>query len=311
MTEKALAAGVYPVMLTPFTRGNAVDYEALDALTDWYIDAGVGGLFAVAQSSEMFALTDEERLAVAERVVDRADGRVPVVATGTFGGPIPDQAESVERMAETGVDAVVVNAAQLADEDDDEAVWEEHLFDLLDRTSADLGFYECPQPYHRTISPAALGRAADTGRFLFIKETTSDPPVTAEKIAAAEGTPLGVYAVNAQVLRQALRDGARGYASIAANVYPELLAWLCEHYDDPRADAVDDFLTVADHAVRNEYLTSAKAFLARSGLDIETVCRTEVRTLEAPDEHTLAALRRSVERRRRDLGIADPFAGDE
>ena len=48
--------GVYPVMLTPFTEDNKVDYESLGRLIEWYIDAGVAGLFAVCQSSEMFFL---------------------------------------------------------------------------------------------------------------------------------------------------------------------------------------------------------------------------------------------------------------
>ena len=39
--------GVYPVMLTPFTEDNKVDYESLGRLIEWYIDAGVAGLFAI------------------------------------------------------------------------------------------------------------------------------------------------------------------------------------------------------------------------------------------------------------------------
>lgn len=33
-----------------------------------------------------------------QRVVDRAAGRVPVVASGTFGGPIKEQAEFITEM---------------------------------------------------------------------------------------------------------------------------------------------------------------------------------------------------------------------
>lgn len=38
--------GVYPVMLTPFTEDDQVDYESLGRLVDWYIEKGVDGLFA-------------------------------------------------------------------------------------------------------------------------------------------------------------------------------------------------------------------------------------------------------------------------
>ena len=54
--------GVYPVMLTPFTEDDQVDYESLGRLVDWYIEKGVDGLFADCQSSEMFFLSLEERL---------------------------------------------------------------------------------------------------------------------------------------------------------------------------------------------------------------------------------------------------------
>jgi len=48
-------------MLTPFTEdGTAVDYEALRALSQWYLDSGAAGLFPVAQSSEMYTLSSEE-----------------------------------------------------------------------------------------------------------------------------------------------------------------------------------------------------------------------------------------------------------
>ena len=74
----------------------------------------VVGLFAVGQSGEMFALDNRERLALAQRVVDRAAGRVPVVASGTFGGPIAQQAEFIKQMADTGVQAVTVIAGVMA-----------------------------------------------------------------------------------------------------------------------------------------------------------------------------------------------------
>lgn len=50
-----LPAGVWPVMLTPFTTDGAIDWEALDLMIDWYLEQGIDGLFAVCLSSEMAA----------------------------------------------------------------------------------------------------------------------------------------------------------------------------------------------------------------------------------------------------------------
>ena len=54
--------GVWPVMLTPFTREGAIDEQGLRALVDWYIEQGVSGLFASCQSSEIFHMDAEERV---------------------------------------------------------------------------------------------------------------------------------------------------------------------------------------------------------------------------------------------------------
>ena len=68
-------------------------------LTEWYIRSRVAGIFTVCWSSEMYhvsrscelsccyqyiptQLTNEERVAIAKRVSDKAAGRVPVVAGG-------------------------------------------------------------------------------------------------------------------------------------------------------------------------------------------------------------------------------------
>ena len=57
---KTIANGVWPVMITPFTSDNRIDYEAVQRIIDWYAGHKVTGIFAVCQSSEMFFLTKEE-----------------------------------------------------------------------------------------------------------------------------------------------------------------------------------------------------------------------------------------------------------
>ena len=58
MGKAEFPVGVWPPMLTPFREDRSIDWAGVDRLTDWYVAAGVAGLFAVAQSSEMFALDD-------------------------------------------------------------------------------------------------------------------------------------------------------------------------------------------------------------------------------------------------------------
>jgi 4-hydroxy-tetrahydrodipicolinate synthase len=70
-------------MITPFNDfSKSIDWKALDLLTDWYIRSGCAGIFSVCLSSEMFQLSNEERVAIAQQVARKAGGRVPVVAGG-------------------------------------------------------------------------------------------------------------------------------------------------------------------------------------------------------------------------------------
>ena len=63
---KEIKNGVWPVMITPFTEDNKIDYTAVQGIIDWYADHQVTGIFAVCQSSEMFFLSKEERYELAK-----------------------------------------------------------------------------------------------------------------------------------------------------------------------------------------------------------------------------------------------------
>ena len=102
--------GCYPTMITPFTEDGRVDFNAVEGLVEWYIAHGADGIFAVCQSSEMFFLSDEEKINIAKTVAERADGRVKVVASGHTDDSIEKQIDMLGRISETGVDAVVMSA---------------------------------------------------------------------------------------------------------------------------------------------------------------------------------------------------------
>src|SRR5690606_18138495 len=167
--------GFIPVMLTPFQENGVIDFKALTLITEWYIDSGASGLFANCLSSEMFNLTEEERLAVMKHVVEVADGSVPVIASGTFGGPIVSQAEFIKKAYATGIQASVVITSLLAAQDAPEELFNENVFELIELTDGiPLGFYECPEPFKRILSAQQLKQFVDTGRVVYHKDTCLD-----------------------------------------------------------------------------------------------------------------------------------------
>lgn len=78
--------GVFPIAPTPFHEDESIDFASQDRVIDYLIDAGVDGICILANYSEQFALTDDERQQLQSRILRRVDGRVPVIVTTSHYG---------------------------------------------------------------------------------------------------------------------------------------------------------------------------------------------------------------------------------
>ncbi|MFU0833217.1 MAG: Dihydrodipicolinate synthase family protein [Oscillospiraceae bacterium] len=275
--KNTFPGGEWPTMLTPFTKSGEVDYKALEQLIEWYLQNGVSGLFAVCQSSEMFQLSLEERVGIARFTKEKVNGRVPVIASGHISDSLEDQATELTEMSKTGVDAVILITNRLAKETEDDEVWISNLQELLNRIPDDipLGFYECPYPYKRVMSPKTVSWCAQTGRFFFLKDTCCDIDQISKKLEITKGTNLKLYNANTSTLLESLRLGASGYSGVMANFQPKLYAWLCENYQSKAAEKLSDELTICSLIERQLYPVNAKYNLYLEGLPVEIVCRVK------------------------------------
>jgi 2-keto-3-deoxy-L-arabinonate dehydratase len=75
--------GVYPVVPTTFTESGDLDLESQKRSVDFLIDAGSHGLCVLANYSEQFAVSDDEREVLTRTVLEHVAGRVPVIVTTT------------------------------------------------------------------------------------------------------------------------------------------------------------------------------------------------------------------------------------
>ena len=261
--------GVWPVMLTPFTEENSVDYEALERLTEWYFENGCSGLFAVCQSSEVFSLSLEERINIASFVKKAAKGR-PVIASGHISDSEKDQIEELKRMADTGVDALILISNRLAGEEEPDDVLLERLERVMDELpeTLPLGFYECPYPYKRILSSRVVSFCAESGRFHFLKDTSCDMENIREKLSLIRGSEMKLYNANTATLYESLRAGASGYSGVMANFHPKLYTWLCAHSSEGSecVERISDLLTMCSLIENSHYPVNAKYGLQKLGL---------------------------------------------
>lgn len=268
-------------MLTPFLSNGNIDFPALTQLTEIYLQAGSSGLFANCLSSEMFELTDKERIQVIKHVIKVVNGAVPVVATGTFGGPISKQADFVKAVSDTGVEAVIAITSLLANEEESDEIFNDRVFELLHQTDQiPLGFYECPVPYKRVLKPQQLADFVATGRVIYHKDTSLDLIQIKEKLKLTDGHAFGLYDAYMVHAVESLKAGTSGLSCIQGNYFPELIVWLCDHYNDNHLKddvaAVQNFLTENMGVMHNVYPVVSKYFLQKRGLNISTFTRRNV-----------------------------------
>ncbi|MEO8568536.1 MAG: dihydrodipicolinate synthase family protein [Ginsengibacter sp.] len=280
MEKNKLPGGLWPVMLTPFLENNEIDYPGLEKLTNFYIASGSLGLFTNCLSSEMFQLTNEERLKLVRAVVATANSKVGVVASGTFSQDMKTCAEFIKQVYDTGVNAVIVISNQIADIEEGDEVFRKRIDLLLQLTgNIPLGLYECPYPYKRLISPELMKWLAQTGRFFYHKDTSCNVKSIKNKLASVEGTNYSFYNADTPTALSSLESGAAGLSPIGANFYPELYSYLISEYkqggNSKSLQQLNDQLNLMDAIADQCYPFSAKYFLQKRGLPMLTTCRIQ------------------------------------
>ena len=73
--------GVWPVAPTPFTELGALDLDDMKCVIDCIIDQGVAGVCILANYSEQFLISDEERQVLTKLCLDHVNGRIPTIVT--------------------------------------------------------------------------------------------------------------------------------------------------------------------------------------------------------------------------------------
>ena len=78
--------GIFPVAPTTFTETGELDLDSQKRCIDFMIDAGSDGICILANFSEQFVLSDEEREILTRTILEHVAGRVPVIVTTTHYG---------------------------------------------------------------------------------------------------------------------------------------------------------------------------------------------------------------------------------
>ncbi|WP_394755704.1 dihydrodipicolinate synthase family protein [Rhodoferax sp.] len=153
----ASAKGAYLIAITPFAENGALDLTSTDRMVDFYLAKGASGLTILGILGEATKLTAEESKLFTKRVLQRVDGRVPVVVGASSAGfaPMRELTQSVMALGASGV--MVAPPASVRTDDQIVA-----YFDMVSET---LG---CDVPWVLQDHPVSTGVQMSTGVILRI-----------------------------------------------------------------------------------------------------------------------------------------------
>jgi 4-hydroxy-tetrahydrodipicolinate synthase len=281
-----------PVMITPYKQNGQIDFDALSKLIDFYIAAGAKGFFANCSSSEMYSLTPEERLALTRHVVKKVGGKKSVVSTGSFGDTLKEKAEFTKKIYDCGVNGVITITSHFANANESDDVLMKNYENFFKLTgNIPLGTYECPSPYKRILTPGVFTFLLKSGKMVYHKDTTIDFDKVKVKIDLAKNSKLEFYDACIANAMYSLREGARGMSPICGNLYPEIVAWVCNNATNPDKQEdvkfIQEQLTKTEDLIGKNYPLSAKYFLRKRGLSIEIMSRVNKEPLTGKQKEVL------------------------
>jgi 4-hydroxy-tetrahydrodipicolinate synthase len=222
--------GVLPALITPFTEdGGAIDTDALAAIVDRLIDAGVAGLVPGGSTGEFTTLTNLERRQLVEVTVEAAAGRVPVVA-GTGALSTRETVELSMHAEQTGAAAVMVVPPFY-----DALSWREllaHYTAVADAIDIPIMYYNLPSASGVKLTAAQLRELPVS----CLKDTGGDA-VAATELIQTDGPTLlnGWDTLTFAALAAGVRAVVWGVASIVPEQCVELHRLLIDDIDLPAA----------------------------------------------------------------------------
>jgi len=215
--------GSMVALVTPMHPDGAVDEAALDALVEFHMENGTDAIIAVGTTGESATLDEQEHCAVVARVVERAAGRVPVIA-GTGSNSTREAIDLTRCAMQAGADACLL-VTPYYNKPTQEGLYQ-HFKTIAEAVSVPQILYNVPGRTAVDMLPETVERLADIPNIVGIKEATGSLE-RAREIMHRCGDRLDVYSGDDATAMELILAGARGDISVTANVAPRLMHEMC------------------------------------------------------------------------------------
>ena len=309
-TFNASATGVYLITVTPFKDNGDLDLASTDKMVDFCLESGVTGLTILGIMGEATKLTAEESRLYVKQVLNRVQGKVPVVVGASAPGFAP-MSELTKSVMDMGADGVMVAPPPSVRTDDQISSY----FDMVNETlGSDVPWVLQDHPVSTTVlmsTAVVLKILKNSPHCVMLKH--EDWPGLGKLSAICNAMEKGELKKTSILtgnggglfLPEELVRGANG--AMTGFAYPEMMVDVCRAYaagDVERAfDIFDAYLPLAKYeqqqgiglAVRKHIFAQrgviASAAIRKPGPKLSALDIADIERLTRRQEHKLRALK--------------------
>lgn len=215
MKKKTVFRGIATAMITPFKEGR-VDFNAFGRFIDWQIENGINALVACGTTGESSTLSDKEHRAAIAYAVQRAAGRVPVIA-GTGSNELDYAVDLSKYAASVGADAILVVTPYYNKATQKGLVG--MYTAIADAAKVPTILYNVPSRTGVNIEPKTYAELAEHPNIVAFKEANGNISKIVETMSYVRGK-LDLYSGNDDQIVPLMSMGGIGAISVLSNILP-------------------------------------------------------------------------------------------
>ena len=209
--------GMGVALITPFKQDESVDYEALNRVVDHIVRNGADYVVALATTSESPTLTEDEKKQIIKVVVQRVNGRIPIVL-GLGGNCTRSIVDKLKHDDFDGIDAIL-SVVPYYNKPSQEGLYQ-HYKAIAEATKLPIILYNVPgRTGTNMTAETTLRIARDFKNVVAVKEASGNI-VQMDDIIKNKPATFNVISGDDGITFPLITLGAIGVISVIGNAFP-------------------------------------------------------------------------------------------
>lgn len=214
-------------IVTPFHADESVNYDKLDELIEFQISNGTDSIIICGTTGESSTLSEEEHMDCIRFAIERAKGRVPVIA-GTGSNSTYTTIQMSKEAVEDGADGLLLVTPYY--NKCTQAGLAAHYTAVAKEAKAPIILYSVASRTGVNIAPETVASLVrDVENIVAVKEASGNISQIAKIMHLTEGK-VDLYSGNDDQVVPLLSLGGKGVISVLANIAPKYTHEMCAKY---------------------------------------------------------------------------------